>query len=980
MTIQYLDFDIEVAPGDERTYLVVVRSPAGSVRRRSYFAWGQLELENRLLMLQNALLRSGGSRRKVLTHDELGVRNFGIGLFDSLFQEDVRSLFYESKRIATSQGKFLRVRLRILDPQMAALPWEYLFDTRQNEYLALAHSTPLIRYLEVAQPPQPLLITPPLRILGMIASPSDATPLKVEVEKERLERALADLITDGLVELTWLTGQTWRDLHRAMRPNQGPWHVFHFVGHGGFDEHRNQGLLVFADHEGKSELRSATDVARLLSGQPTLRLALLNACEGAYASRTDIFASTAATLVQQGIAAVIAMQYESTDHAAIEFSTQFYDAMTAGLPVDSAVTDARRAMSLAINNTLEWGIPVLYMRSPDGVIFAFEKQGVGVEEKTIERSITNSHEAAARIAQPKQLTGIQIQALWQALLDGYTASSLAQLVRFQLHERLDAIAGGDNFSDRVYNLIDWAERTGQIEALITGAQASNPGNQRLRQVASDILGNTSGLMTFFDQAHSFFVQAGFETKVMGTNAFMVATSKWPSHSKYGNIYAKIVNDNLSGDIIRGLEQDIEMFGACSEIAYIIYDGELLDDAFLQMAAYKIGKGLAVIPMKTSIITSTLISEDEKCYGRLKSLESDYAGYRNLYESSSAISDPTWFFGRRHDVDEIMQRTEALQHTGIFGMRKIGKTSLLLNLRQQYSRKSIPVAYLGLQKIGTQPISLFTEIVRQLHHYFDAIGVKDLPECKLLTSSKAEKSSDLFRDDILMFRDVAQQEFGKSYIVIMIDEVERIVPFPNGKMTDYQKYDDFFSLIRDLSQVDQCLVSIVTGENPLIRKEFDQKSVSNTMFELYDERYLQNFSYQDCKDMIVKIGAWMGFAYSEGSLQLIFDETAGHPYIARTLCATIIKGLEKDMVSVADVTRGIQEASDRLHEFFSAWGKKLTDAENILIESIIKNNLVLNNLDEQQKEAQRHLEKQGILRMVSNGQLEIASRMLKRWLE
>ncbi len=499
MPIDYLDFDLEIGPGDGRTYpLAVIQSPAGNVRGHFDFALGQLELANRLLALQNALLRSGGQRRKAPSHDEVTVRNFGHELFSALFQDDVRSLFFESKRIATGQGKFLRVRLRILDAQMAALPWEYLFDTRQNEYLALAHSTPLIRYLEVAQPPQPLLIAPPLRILGMIASPSDATPLNTVVERQRLERALADLIADGSVELTWLPGQTWRDLHRAMRPNGGPWHVFHFVGHGSFDAQRDEGLLVFADGEGKSELRSATDVARLLSGQPTLRLALLNACEGAYASRTDIFASTAATLVQPGIPAEIAMHYEITDHAAIEFSTQFYDALTAGLPVDSAVTDARRAVSLAIHNTLEWGIPVLFMRSPDGVIFAFDERGgsaaanadrfrEGAAPTQDDQTVAGPFPEAVA-DQPEQLTGAQIQALWQALLDGYTESTLAQLVRFQLNERLDTIAGGDNFADRVYHLIDWAERTGRIEELVASAQAGNPGNSQLRQVALDILG------------------------------------------------------------------------------------------------------------------------------------------------------------------------------------------------------------------------------------------------------------------------------------------------------------------------------------------------------------------------------------------------------------------------------------------------------------------------------------------------------------
>ncbi|MCB9151011.1 MAG: SUMF1/EgtB/PvdO family nonheme iron enzyme [Caldilineaceae bacterium] len=493
MSIEYLDFELEIGTGDGRTYpLAVLHSPAGHARAHFDFGLSQLEVENRLLTLQNALLRSGGERRTVLSREERTVRDFGQNLFNTLFQNEIRSLFHESKRMAASQGKFLRVKLRILDAQMAALPWEYLFDARQNEYLCLTHNTPLIRYLEVAQPHQPLRIEPPLRVLGMVASPSDLEPLKVDVEKERLARALAALIADGLVELEWLPGQSWRDLHRAMRPNQGPWHVFHFVGHGGFHDLREEGVLLFADRTGQSDPRTATEVGRLLSGQPTLRLALLNACEGATASRTDIFASTAATLVRRGLPAVIAMQYQITDRAAIEFAEQFYDALTVGLPVDGAVTDARRAVSLAINNTLEWGIPVLFMQAPDGVVFEFGETGVGSRKTGVgsREDASAGVETATREMEQEtsQLTGEQMQRLWQALLDAYTPITLPRMVRFQLNERLDQIAGGENFGDWVYQLIDWAERTGRLPELIGKAQAFNPGNAQLRQVARELLG------------------------------------------------------------------------------------------------------------------------------------------------------------------------------------------------------------------------------------------------------------------------------------------------------------------------------------------------------------------------------------------------------------------------------------------------------------------------------------------------------------
>jgi len=213
----------------------------------------------------------------------------------------------------------------------------------------------------------------PLRILGMVVSPLDLASLDVEQERERIERAIAPLRARGAVELTWLSGQTWRDLLKAMRTDRH-WHIFHFIGHGGFDTARDEGQLAFANDEGKKDLLSATQVGRLLAEHLSLRLVVLNACEGARGSQQDVFSSTAATLVQRGIPAVLAMQYEITDQAAIELSRTFYEAISDGIPADAAIGEARKAISLELANTMEWGTPVLFMHAPNGELFQFSPQ------------------------------------------------------------------------------------------------------------------------------------------------------------------------------------------------------------------------------------------------------------------------------------------------------------------------------------------------------------------------------------------------------------------------------------------------------------------------------------------------------------------------------------------------------------------------------------------------------------------------------
>ncbi|MEI2692203.1 MAG: CHAT domain-containing protein [Anaerolineae bacterium] len=149
----------------------------------------------------------------------------------------------------------------------------------------------------------------------------------------------------------------------------GPWHVFHFVGHAAFDPRSAEGVLLLAGDDGQTAPVSASQLAGLLADHHTLRLAVLNACEGAKGSEQSRFSSLAAGLVRRGLPAVLAMQYAISDRAAIEFTSSFYGALAAGLPIDAATSEARKAIDLALAGSLEWGTPVLIMRTPDGALW-----------------------------------------------------------------------------------------------------------------------------------------------------------------------------------------------------------------------------------------------------------------------------------------------------------------------------------------------------------------------------------------------------------------------------------------------------------------------------------------------------------------------------------------------------------------------------------------------------------------------------------
>lgn len=267
----------------------------------------------------------------------------------------------------------MRLRLRIEAPELAVLPWEFLFDEDEGDYVSLNQDTPLTRYLELDRPQTALTIPPPIRILGMVASPRDLAALDVAQEQQRMAAAIDHLVESRTVELTWLPGQTLQALDTALRDSGHEWHIFHFIGHGGFDAQRGEGLLALVDErDGNQHLFPARNLGRLFARHPSIRLIVLNACEGARASETNLFSSVGAVLAERGVPAVVSMQYEITDRAALEFSRNFYDALARGLPVDAAVTEARYYISMKLADSSEWGTPVLYMRAPDGNLFTVD--------------------------------------------------------------------------------------------------------------------------------------------------------------------------------------------------------------------------------------------------------------------------------------------------------------------------------------------------------------------------------------------------------------------------------------------------------------------------------------------------------------------------------------------------------------------------------------------------------------------------------
>jgi CHAT domain len=382
----YLNFDLIISFRADNRYHLQVRSPGGNP---------QMEFEVPISADEVVTLREvvqGPARDAIRRRHErrLGepdpgdlVRLLGERLFDGVITSEVFASYMASIQEGHRQAKGLRVRLWLDGaPKLAELPWEYLYSRSIGGYLTLSKKTPVVRFLSLPYPPLQLLSPFPLNILVMISDPDGYQPLAVEHEWETICRAVKQLEDEKLVSIERVPSGTIEDLQECLG-RQKKYHVFHFIGHGDFHPETGEASLLLEQRENRKGRLVGKDELKVALDQDSIRLVILNSCEGARVDGLDPFGGLAQSLVQKGIPAAVAMQFKITDTAAVTFAGKFYRTMAQNHPVDEALAEARKAIYFAKNPT-EWGTPVLYLNAEDGQIIQFDRS---IEEQLRQRQI-----------------------------------------------------------------------------------------------------------------------------------------------------------------------------------------------------------------------------------------------------------------------------------------------------------------------------------------------------------------------------------------------------------------------------------------------------------------------------------------------------------------------------------------------------------------------------------------------------------------
>ena len=369
----------------------------------------------------------------------------------------------------------------------------------------------------------------------------------------------------------------------------------------------------------------------------------------------------------------------------------------------------------------------------------------------------------------------------------------------------------------------------------------------------------------------------------------------------------------------------------------------------------------------------------------------YLGRRDLYDSTLPVSGRR-FFGRERLLVQLGDALHRGQFLGIYGLRKIGKTSLVYQLRNEHLRHDA-VAYVDLQaslalNTGTCD-ALYWEVERALHARLSANGGHLADLLRLGKENSYSSLPDLrsqigviFKEDLRMLLDaiVEGQADGVRRVVILLDELERILPVAGQH--GVAGYLEFFGLLRGLAQTERyrgTLSCVVVAANAAISERGYWEGRENPVFAFYKAFFVPPLPEDECDMMIRNLGKGMSVYWEREATSAVYSETCGHPFLTRTLCSYIARQQDRRPLQV---TRRMVD--EHIHPFLRDQGNMMEQITELLTTHFPDEARVLQQIalgetpDDVTDETIRHLLNYYLV-ITEHGNYRVTLNLLHRWL-
>jgi uncharacterized protein YuzB (UPF0349 family) len=251
--------------------------------------------------------------------------------------------------------------------------------------------------------------------------------------------------------------------------------------------------------------------------------------------------------------------------------------------------------------------------------------------------------------------------------------------------------------------------------------------------------------------------------------------------------------------------------------------------------------------------------------------------RDLFDWDSPIQEDAGFFGRDPLVVRLCAGLREGQNFGVFGLRKAGKTSVLLAVKRKLNPLSASLRYAMVD--CESPAVHHRRWWNLLRHLGAAVGADGNPNPEWNENNAAELFSTRVTSTI--------KSLGSSgRVVLALDEIEHITFGLAGGHSHWDEdYLPFWQTLRGLhTDLGGRFCFLMAGTNARCSEFPLVNDRDNPIFQGISPQYLKPFSVDDVARMVRGIGKYMGLSFDQGVFSYLAQRFGGHPFLIRKACS------------------------------------------------------------------------------------------------
>ncbi|GAB6264497.1 AAA-like domain-containing protein [Photobacterium sp. R1] len=262
--------------------------------------------------------------------------------------------------------------------------------------------------------------------------------------------------------------------------------------------------------------------------------------------------------------------------------------------------------------------------------------------------------------------------------------------------------------------------------------------------------------------------------------------------------------------------------------------------------------------------------------------------RDLFAFEAPLKKDIYFFGRNDLIQELTNRLKSGENSGLFGLRKTGKTSLINGIERNLLKENINAVIIDCQETS------FNQRRWNEALYYLCFKIKEylkieleFPEESKFTEKDASHLTEKFLKEC--------RAKLRGAIFLIFDEIENISrnTAPANHWCNGKDFALFWQTLRSIFQRNANLISyLIVGTNPTCIELPKIDNIDNPIFNHFNPVYIPGFQVRDTREMVRKLGKRMGLKFEESVYSSLTDDFGGHPFLMRHVCSLISKGVKE----------------------------------------------------------------------------------------